>query len=171
MKKIGINFINKAVPTSIEENKAGKKVVAYKQGEEVAEDVFDNLMFAIGRNADTANLGLEKVGVKTEKNGKIIVQDNDKTDVDNIYALRDCVAGRLELTPTAILAGKLLARRLFNKQTREMSYKFVATTVFIPLEYETLDILRMMQERAEDGKVVGFHFLVLMLEKLLKNLE
>ena len=33
------------------------------------------------------------------------------------------------------MAGKLLAARLFNKGTRQMSYKLVATTVFTPLEY------------------------------------
>jgi len=33
------------------------------------------------------------------------------------------------------MAGKLLAARLFEGKTRRMSYKFVATTVFTPIEY------------------------------------
>jgi thioredoxin reductase (NADPH) len=33
------------------------------------------------------------------------------------------------------MAGKLLAARLFNKGTRQMSYKYVPTTVFTPIEY------------------------------------
>lgn len=33
------------------------------------------------------------------------------------------------------MAGRLLANRLFNKGSRLMSYKFVPTTVFTPLEY------------------------------------
>jgi len=32
-----------------------------------------------------------------------------KTNVDNIYSIGDCVSGRLELTPPAIMSGKLLA--------------------------------------------------------------
>lgn len=40
-----------------------------------------------------------------------------------------------ELTPVAILAGRLLARRLFNNSTITMDYENVATTVFSPLEY------------------------------------
>ena len=61
--------------------------------------------------------------------------DNDQTSVPNIYAIGDCCEGRLELTPTAIMAGRLLSARLFGKGTREMSYKYVPTTVFTPIEY------------------------------------
>lgn len=40
-------------------------------------------------------MGLEKIGVKIAKNGKIIVNENDKTDVDGVFALGDVVEGRL----------------------------------------------------------------------------
>uniref|UniRef100_A0A3Q3M031 Pyridine nucleotide-disulphide oxidoreductase dimerisation domain-containing protein n=1 Tax=Labrus bergylta TaxID=56723 RepID=A0A3Q3M031_9LABR len=43
--------------------------------------------------------------------------------------------GRPELTPTAIKAGKLLARRLAGHSAELMNYDNVATTVFTPLEY------------------------------------
>jgi thioredoxin reductase (NADPH) len=33
------------------------------------------------------------------------------------------------------MAGRLLAARLFSNGTRFMSYKYVATTVFTPIEY------------------------------------
>ena len=76
------------------------------------------MLFAIGRSADTKDLNLESVGVKTAPNGKIVASDSDQTSVPNIYSIGDCCAGRLELTPTAIMAGKLLAKRLFAKATR-----------------------------------------------------
>lgn len=72
-------------------------------------------MLAIGRSADTNNLGLETVGIKTAKNGKILANDDDTTDAPGVFAIGDCVEGRLELTPTAIMAGKLLTARLFNQ--------------------------------------------------------
>lgn len=62
-------------------------------------------------------MGLEEVGVKTASNGKIIAGEDDKTTVDNIYSIGDVCHGRLELTPTAIQAGRLLAARLFNQKT------------------------------------------------------
>jgi thioredoxin reductase (NADPH) len=43
--------------------------------------------------------------------------------------------GKLELTPVAIKAGKLLSRRLFGGSTELMDYINVPTTVFTPLEY------------------------------------
>lgn len=109
--------------------------MTYKQGEYEIEDIYDTVLFAIGRSADTQGLNLQEVGVKTAPNGKIIAGDDDTTSVPNIFSIGDCCAGRLELTPTAIMAGKLLARRLFAGETRQMSYKYVPTTVFTPIEY------------------------------------
>ena len=40
-----------------------------------------------------------------------------------------------ELTPPAIMGGRLLAERLFNKGTQLMDYSNIATTVFTALEY------------------------------------
>lgn len=113
MQEHGMKFIKNAVPTEIKVNSEGKKVVTYKQGEDEIEDTFDTVLFAIGRSADTKGLDLDKVGVKTAKNGKIICKDDDTTDAKDIYAIGDVVEGRLQLTPTAIMAGKLLAQRLF----------------------------------------------------------
>lgn len=47
------------------------------------------------------------------RNGKIPVNDEEQTNVPHIYAIGDILEGKLELTPVAIQAGKLLARRLF----------------------------------------------------------
>lgn len=44
----------------------------------------------------------------------MITNDLEQTSVPNVYAIGDVLDGRLELTPVAIQAGRLLARRLFN---------------------------------------------------------
>lgn len=95
MEEHGMRFIKNAVPTEIKVNSEGKKVVTYKQGEDEIEDTFDTVLFAIGRSADTKGLDLDKVGVKTAKNGKIICKDDDTTDAKDIYAIGDVVEGRL----------------------------------------------------------------------------
>lgn len=133
MEEHGIKFIKEAIPTEIKLNSQGKKVVTYKQKQTEAEDTYDTVLLAIGRSADTHGLALDKVGVKTAKNGKIICKDDDTTDAKDVYAIGDVVEGRLELTPTAIMAGKLLAERLFGDGKKLMSYKYVPTTVFTPL--------------------------------------
>lgn len=48
-------------------------------------------MLAVGRSADTKGLGLESVGIKTDKNGKIIANDDDTTDAKDIFAIGDVV--------------------------------------------------------------------------------
>ena len=52
----------------------------------------------------------------------------------HIYAIGDVVDGAPELTPVAIMAGKLLAKRLFTGSRSLMAYKNIATAVFTPLE-------------------------------------
>uniref|UniRef100_A0A8C7CDM0 Thioredoxin reductase 2 n=1 Tax=Oncorhynchus kisutch TaxID=8019 RepID=A0A8C7CDM0_ONCKI len=97
--------------------------------------VFSSVL-TIGRAPETKTLGLEKVGVKLNKeSGKILVAADESTSVPNIYAFGDIGEGRPELTPTAIKAGKLLARRLAGQTNELMNYDNVATTVFTPLEY------------------------------------
>ena len=64
--------------------------------------MFDTIMFAVGREVDSEGLGLKNAGVETDSDGKVIAGEDDRTSVENIYAIGDCVKGRLELTPTAI---------------------------------------------------------------------
>ena len=70
-------------------------------------------MSAIGRYADVTGLGLDTIGVVTNpKTGKIVCS-NEQTSVPHVYAIGDVVDNAPELTPVAIMAGRMLARRLF----------------------------------------------------------
>ncbi len=83
----------------------------------------------------TSGIHPELAGIKVESNGKIKASDLEETNVPNIFAIGDVLYGKLELTPVAIKAGKLLAERLFGGKTEKMDYVNVPTTVFTPLEY------------------------------------
>eukprot|EP01017_Pseudomicrothorax_dubius_P043481 TRINITY_DN724_c0_g1_i1.p1 TRINITY_DN724_c0_g1~~TRINITY_DN724_c0_g1_i1.p1 ORF type:complete len:519 (+),score=117.57 TRINITY_DN724_c0_g1_i1:89-1558(+) len=135
MEKHGTKFIYEATPTKIEKTEDGRLRVTWKGKDGEHSDVFDTVFSAIGRSALTKGLNLEAVGVKVASNGKVIVKDDDKTTVDNIYSLGDCAEGRPEFTPTAIMAGRFLARRLTGRSTRLMNYAYNPVTVFTPLEY------------------------------------
>jgi len=50
----------------------------------------DQLLVATGRTANTERLMLNKVGVKTGRNGTILVDDHMRTSIDHIYAAGDC---------------------------------------------------------------------------------
>lgn len=46
----------------------------------------------------------------------------------------------MELTPTAIMAGRKLIKRLYKGSKDLMDYTNVATTVFTPLEYSCIGL-------------------------------
>ncbi|CAI5688975.1 unnamed protein product [Oreochromis niloticus] len=141
MEGHGVKFLRKYVPTKIEELEAGTpgrlKVTAKStETDEIIEGEYNTVLIAVGRDACTDKLGLDKAGVKVNpKNGKIPVNDEEQTNVPHIYAIGDILEGKWELTPVAIQAGKLLARRLYGGSTVKCDYINVPTTVFTPLEY------------------------------------
>lgn len=140
MTEHGMKLIRPCVPTKIEKVSDGKpglyKVSGKMDSGEIVEGEYNTILFAVGRTACTENIGLEDIDVKINpSNGKIIVDKEERTSVSNIYAVGDVIDGKLELTPVAIQAGKLLAQRLYNNQTVLTDYINVPTTVFTPLEY------------------------------------
>lgn len=54
---------------------------------------------AIGRTANIAGLGLEKIGVDVV-NGKILVDEREQTSLSHIYALGDVATGKALLSNT-----------------------------------------------------------------------
>lgn len=93
-------------------------------------DGFDVVIFAIGRLPSTDDLGLETVGIETDRRGYIPVDKFQETNVPGVFAIGD-VTGQAELTPVAIAAGRRLADRLYdNQQGRHLEYSLIPTVVF-----------------------------------------
>jgi glutathione reductase (NADPH) len=91
---------------------------------------FDSLLWAIGREPNTAELNLPVTGVEVDKAGYIPTDEYQNTNVAGVYAVGD-VTGRAALTPVAIAAARRLADRLFNNQAeRKLDYENIATVVF-----------------------------------------
>jgi thioredoxin reductase (NADPH) len=132
-------FIHGATPSKLERtNPDGPITVTYKSNDgSESTGEYDSVLFAMGRYAVTEGLNLANAGLVAEKNGKFKVDENDQTNIDHIFAIGDVQFGKLELTPTAIKAGQLLAQRLFTGGTELMDYTNVPTTVFTPIEYGT----------------------------------
>ncbi len=91
--------------------------------------VSDLAMFATGRVPNIDNLGLEEVGIKTDAAGAIIVDKNNATNIDNVYAIGD-VINHVQLTPVAIRQGQFLVERLFSDKQSYIDYSSIPTAVF-----------------------------------------
>ncbi|KAL3268415.1 hypothetical protein HHI36_007528 [Cryptolaemus montrouzieri] len=136
MEDRGVKFLHKCNVSAVEKQDDGKLLVKWinDQKEEFS-DTYDTVLFAMGRRALTRELHLDKAGVPVHGELEKIDAVNEQTSVPNIYAVGDVLLGKPELTPVAIHAGRLLARRLFGGSQQAMDYTNVATTVFTPMEY------------------------------------
>jgi len=135
-----IDFVRPCVPTKIElvEEGTPKKLKVYgkyKDGTEYVNE-FNTVIFAVGRTADTDLLNLDAVGVKVDPDTKKIIADaGERSSAQHVYAIGDVLHDGPELTPVAIQAGKLLARRIVGSSKALTNYNLVPTTVFTPIEY------------------------------------
>jgi dihydrolipoamide dehydrogenase len=91
MKKKGIQIIIGASVEKVDTSKNGCTVhLKTKTGVEQLE--VDKVLSAVGLSTNIENLGLETLGVKTDK-GLVVVDDFYKTNVEGIYAIGDIVKG------------------------------------------------------------------------------
>ncbi|XP_075006460.1 glutathione reductase, mitochondrial isoform X1 [Calonectris borealis] len=100
-----------------------------KPTEGVIRDI-DCLLWAVGREPNTEELCLDRVGVEVDAKGHVVVDEYQNTTRRGVYAVGD-VCGRALLTPVAIAAGRKLAHRLFEgKQESRLDYRDIPTVVF-----------------------------------------
>jgi glutathione reductase (NADPH) len=99
----------------------------------------DEVMLAIGRKANTEELGCEAAGVKLDHLSAVIVDDYSKTSVDNIWALGD-VTHRLQLTPVAIHEAMCFVDTVFRDRPTKPDLESVATAVFSQPEIGTVGL-------------------------------
>jgi dihydrolipoamide dehydrogenase len=93
-------------------NNSAKNVnVNYVEAGEAKQLVCDKLMVAIGRVPNTTNINAEKVGLKLDERGFIVVDELCKTNLANIWAVGDCVRGPM-LAHKASEEGVIVAERI-----------------------------------------------------------
>lgn len=94
LKKQGLNFQlkTKVMKSSVEEDGVVLTTEASKGGKE-KEEKYSVVLVATGRRPFTEGLGLETLGIQTDKLGRIVVDEHFKTAVPSIYAIGDCIDG------------------------------------------------------------------------------
>ncbi len=123
--KTGIDLRVKSDVTKVERGKSGL-ILHLTDGSHLEADC---VMAATGRSPNTQGLGLEAVGVETDRDGAVVVDAWSQTSVPNIYAVGD-VTNRMNLTPVAIREGHAFADTVFGKTPRAADHENVPAAVF-----------------------------------------
>jgi dihydrolipoamide dehydrogenase len=126
-KKQGMTIMTNSEVTKVDTNGNGvKATVKTKEGEVTLEA--DILLSAVGITANIENIGLEELGIKTEK-GKIIVDANQLKNVPGVYALGDCTPNQA-LAHKATKEGINAAEHLSGKTPEHIDYNNVPGCTF-----------------------------------------
>jgi len=132
------------IPESIESD-GNKFILKTTDGEE--SELYDKIIWAIGRSPCTENLNLSSASVQTDKYGYIPVDKFQKTNIENIFAIGD-VIGKEQLTPVAIAAGRRLSDRLYGgMKERYLDYEMIPTVVF---SHPTIGTIGMTEKEARE---------------------
>jgi NAD(P) transhydrogenase len=83
------------------------------------EIVSETVLYATGRQGDTAELGLETTGLETDKRGRLKVDENYRTSVPHIFAVGD-VSGGAGLAATAMEQGRIAALHAFDQPVSQL---------------------------------------------------
>jgi len=128
LNKIGITSLL-SCKVQRAENKGETAVVSYLDSAGKEQEIAAELcVIAVGRKAYTDGLNLEAVGIVTEKNGKIPVNEQLRTTVPNIYAIGDVIAGAM-LAHKAEDEGTFVAE-VINGQKPHIKYHLIPGVVY-----------------------------------------
>ncbi|TLU65681.1 glutathione-disulfide reductase [Thalassotalea litorea] len=133
-----------ATPKAVVKNQDGSLTLQLENGKEFN---VDSVIWAIGREPATDNIGLENAGIEANEKGYIETDKYQNTDINNIYAVGDNT-GRAQLTPVAVAAGRRLSERLFNNKTDEhLDYSLIPTVVF---SHPTIGTIGLTEQQAKE---------------------
>lgn len=123
MKKKGINILTK---TKVERSALNQELVTVELSNNSNLSA-EKLLVCVGRSINSENIGLENLGVKTERN-KILVNKYLETSIDNIYAIGD-VTGGIFLAHLASYQGVMVVENILGEK-KEINYNLVPGCIF-----------------------------------------
>ncbi|MFL6751990.1 MAG: glutathione-disulfide reductase [Sphingomicrobium sp.] len=122
----GIDFRFNAMIDKVERGDGGSLHVSMTGCDDIDAD---QLLFALGRNANTGGLGLEQAGVELGAKGQVKVDEDNRSSVPSIFAIGD-VTDRVQLTPVAIREGHAFADTFFGNKPTRVDYRCIPSACF-----------------------------------------
>jgi dihydrolipoamide dehydrogenase len=148
-KKDGIEVLLGTKVEGVSEQKTGVKVQA--GGKEIKAD---HLAIAGGRRPDTDPLNLEAAGVKVEENGRIAIDEFQKTSADGIYAIGDLVRGPA-LAHKASEEGVVAVEHAAGQQTHPVDMNLVPGATFCHPQVASVGLTEEQAKEAGHKVKVG----------------
>lgn len=99
-KAEGIHLLTNHRAARVESSDGRRKLICVNENDDEVEVPFDAILVAVGRRANTGELGLEDVGVTLGERGDVEVDKHLRTSVPTIYACGDAI-GPYQFTHTA----------------------------------------------------------------------
>jgi dihydrolipoamide dehydrogenase len=138
--------------TKVEGVEAGKRSVKVSYGDSEAE--VDYLCIAGGRAPDTAALNLNEARVETEENGKVKVDEYQRTSNPKIYAIGDLV-GRKALAHKASEEGVVAVEHAAGVETHPVDQDLVAGATFCHPQVASVGLTEVQAKDAGRQVKVG----------------
>lgn len=151
-KKAGIAIKTEAEVTKVDTAGTGCVVtVKTKKGEEKIE--CDVVLSAVGIQANIENIGLEGVGIKTDK-GKIVVNEWYQTNVAGYYAIGDCVPGAA-LAHVASAEGIICVEKIAGHHPEPLNYGNIPGCTYSSPEVASVGMTEKQAREAGYDVLVG----------------
>jgi pyruvate/2-oxoglutarate dehydrogenase complex dihydrolipoamide dehydrogenase (E3) component len=129
MENEGITILVGTTATAVT-SENGRIIVSVDDGEETQRIVGSHLLVAVGRRPNSDDLGLDVAGIKTDKRGYIVVDDELKTSNPYVWATGD-VNGKGAFTHTSWNDYEIVASNLLDGGSRRVSDRFTTYGLFI----------------------------------------
>ena len=128
LKKEGFKFLFNHAVQKVNAVEGGVQLDVKNKKEEIISLEGDYCLVAVGRKAYTDQLGLENIGIETDKAGRIVTDNNLMTSKNNVYAIGDVVKGAM-LAHKAEEEGVFVAEHIAN-QKPHIDYNLVPGVVY-----------------------------------------
>ncbi len=155
LSKLGVRIYTSCKCSCISDCKGGKRV-EYECAEDAEAIDVDMVMLAAGRCPNIDDMGLEEVGIETDKFG-IVVDETLQTSVASVYAIGDCIRG-IGLAHQASCEGTCAAEITLGVRDRRRDLAIPAAMYTHP-EIASVGLREYEAEEAGRRVRVGtFHF-------------
>ncbi len=127
-KKAGIKSLTGHRVEKVETTETGVKVTVSQDGAEKILEA-EQALIAIGFKPNSAELGLEEIGVNLDKRGFIQIDERMATNVPGIWAIGD-VSGKLLLAHVASAQGIICAENIAGVETIKLDYRMMPRATY-----------------------------------------